>query len=76
MGYYATFVVRIWCEDTGELNKGYVQHAGTQEQRYFVNMDDLIGFIRSHLIPPTDNLDVDTEKLGERIPTENPEDDL
>ena len=75
MGYYTTFVVRIWCKDTGELNKGYVQHVSTQEQRYFLDIDDLMGFIRSHLSPPTDDFGIGDRVLGS-TPARNLEDIL
>ena len=71
MGYYITFVVRIWCKDMGELDKGYVQHVGTQEQRYFLNMDDLTDFIRSHLSPPIEDFGMGNQVFGERTSPEN-----
>jgi len=71
MGYYNTFVVRIWCDDTRELNKGYVQHIYTQEQRYFVDMDDLKDFIFTHLSPPSDDLKISNHTLDKYPPSEN-----
>ncbi len=76
MGYYTTFVVRIWCQGTGELNKGYVQHVGTQEQRYFSGIDDLMGFIQSHLSPPSDDIGMGNKVFGEHISPENLKDIL
>lgn len=76
MGYYNTFVVKIWCQDTGELNKGHVQHVSTQEERYFLDMDDLTAFIRGHLSPPTDESVMGNKVLGEQKLTENLKDIL
>ena len=74
MGYYNTFVVRIWCDDSRELNKGYVQHIYSQEQKYFLDMDDLKDFILAHLSPPIDDLRISNQTLGRYPPSENPGD--
>ena len=74
MGYYNTFVVRIWCDEAGELNKGYVQHIYSQEQRYFIDMEDLKDFIFTHLSPPTDDLRISNQTLGMHPPSGNPGD--
>lgn len=55
MGYYNTFVVRIWCDDEGELTRGYIQHVGTDEHTYFLNMEDMNTFVLDHLGPPSSN---------------------
>ena len=76
MGYYTTFVVRIWCKDTGIMSKGYVQHVSTQEQRYILDMDDLLDFIRGHLSPPTDDIGIARKTSGECTLAENIKDVL
>ena len=76
MGYYTTFVVRIWCKDTGNISKGYVQHVSTQEQRYILDMDDLSDFIRGHLFPPNDDLGIARITFGEHALAENLKDVL
>lgn len=41
------FVVRIWRE-AGLPWRGWVQHAGTQEQRYVQNVEELLSFLHDH----------------------------
>ena len=38
MGYYNSFVVKIWTEDGRNLTRGYVQHVGTQESIHFADL--------------------------------------
>ena len=71
MGYYNTFVVRIWCNDALELNRGYVQHVSSQEQQYFLAMGDLTDFILGHLIPPAHDSGTGDQTLGNHALTEN-----
>ena len=71
MGYYNTFVVRVWCDDIGEPGKGYVQHVISQEKRYFLKMDDLTAFILDHLSPPKDDFKISTQGAGKYITAEN-----
>jgi hypothetical protein len=71
MGYYNTFVVRIWCNDSRKLNRGYVQHVSSQEQRYFLAMDDLTDFILGHLIPPAHDSGTGDQTLGNHALAEN-----
>jgi hypothetical protein len=52
-GYYNTFVVKIWC-DRGAM-RGHIQHVSSQEHSYFLNLDDVANFIKSHLSPPREN---------------------
>ena len=71
MGYYNTFVVRIWCDDSRKLNRGYVQHVSSQEQRYFLAIDDLADFILGHLIPPAHDHGTGDQTSGNRVLAEN-----
>jgi hypothetical protein len=49
MGYYNSFVVKIWTEDGQDLARGYVQHVGTQESIYFADWEKMTSFIHDHL---------------------------
>lgn len=51
-GYYNTFVVKIWCDEARGKMRGYVQHVSSQERIYFVNLEDMMNFVQSHLTPP------------------------
>ena len=53
-GYYSTFVVKIWC-DRRKI-RGHIQHVSSQEQIYFLDLDDMANFIRTHLGPPQENV--------------------
>ena len=57
MGYYSTFVVKIWCNGRGGMTRGHVQHVGSQELTHFLRLENLTDFITSHLYPPSsDNI--------------------
>ena len=71
MGYYTTFVVKIWCDDSRKLNRGYVQHVSSQEQRHFLDMDDLTDFILGHLVPPAYNSEIGDQTVGKYVTDEN-----
>jgi len=49
MGYYNSFVVKIWTEDGQNLTRGYIQHVGTQESIYFADGEKMVNFMLSHL---------------------------
>jgi hypothetical protein len=49
MGYYNSFVVKIWTEDGQNLARGYIQHVGTQESTYFADWKKMANFMLSHL---------------------------
>ena len=50
VGYYNTFVVKIWCDDSGEMIRGHVQRVtSTKEHIYFSSLEDLTDFIVRHL---------------------------
>ena len=55
MGYYNTFVVKIWCDDRGEKIRGHIQHVSSQEHAYFLGLEYMTDFIASHLDPPPHN---------------------
>lgn len=49
MGYYNSFVVKIWTEDGQNLTRGYVQHVGTQQSIYFADWEKMANFMLGHL---------------------------
>lgn len=49
MGHYNSFLVRLCTEDGENLVRGYIQHAGTQEDTYFRDWDKMVSFMLSHL---------------------------
>jgi hypothetical protein len=57
MGYYSSFVVKIWVNDDQSISRGYIQHVGTQESVHFLTIDKIATFIMNHLHPPPDHLD-------------------
>jgi len=60
VGYYNTFVVKIW-RDEG-IVRGHIQHVSTQEQTYFLSLEDMTNFMLSHL-DPLSNDAVTQEKI-------------
>jgi len=55
VGYYNTFVVKVWCNNGGEMIRGHIQHISTQGYMYFSNLEDTVDFITSHLGRLPDN---------------------
>lgn len=51
-GYYNTFVVKIWCNETDAALRGYIQHVRSQERVYFMDMKDMTDFMQNHLDSP------------------------
>jgi len=49
MGYYGSFVVRVWVDETENITRGYIQHVGTQEIMHFRDLDKIKEFITSHV---------------------------
>jgi hypothetical protein len=64
VGYYNTFVVRIWCDDEGELTRGYIQHVSTDEHTYFLDIQDVNAFILDHLGPPSNSITEEERRGG------------
>ena len=52
MGYYSSFVVKVWVDEGEKMTRGYIQHVGTQESMHFLTFDKMVAFIKSHLGPP------------------------
>ena len=66
-GYYSTFVVKVWCDETEGVMRGYIQHVSTQEHTYFLSLENMTDFIVSHLGPPPSNSVTQGETEGERV---------
>jgi hypothetical protein len=53
LGYYNTFVVKIWCDTCGRMTRGHVQHVRSQELVHFRDIASLADFMLNHLKPPS-----------------------
>ncbi len=51
MGYYNSFVIRIWLDDRGEMH-GRIEHVFGHEKMDFSDLAVIGQFIRHHLAPP------------------------
>lgn len=49
MGYYNSFVVKIWTENGQNLTRGCIQHVGTQESVYFADWEKMVDFMSKHV---------------------------
>jgi hypothetical protein len=49
MGHYSSFIVKVWTDETEDIARGYIQHVGTQETRYFMDLSKITEFILSHM---------------------------
>ena len=71
-GYYNTFVVKIWCNKAQGTIRGYIQHASSQERIYFLNLEDMMHFIQSHIdTPPNDSVLQDKTESRQALLTED-----
>lgn len=52
MGYYNSFVVRIWADESEGTVRGHIQHVSSQESAHFLGLDKMVDFIIAHLTPP------------------------
>ncbi len=55
MGYYNSFVVKIWSNESKRAVRGHVQHVNSQEQVYFDSLKKATDFITSHLGQPPED---------------------
>jgi hypothetical protein len=51
VGYYNSFVVRVWSDGQGQL-RGRIEHVLTQDSSTFSDPSAVVEFIRTHLAPP------------------------
>ena len=49
MGYYNSFLVKVWTEDGENLVRGYIQHVGTEEDIYFLKWEKMVDFMLTHM---------------------------
>ena len=49
MGYYNSFLVRVWTEDGKSIVRGHIQHVGSRESMHFRTIHKMAGFIMDHL---------------------------
>ena len=63
MGYYNTFVVKIWLDEG--IMRGHIQHVSTREDTYFLSLEDMTNFMMSHLCPPSNGAVTQEKTLGE-----------
>jgi hypothetical protein len=54
-GYYNAFIIRIWYDETGTLQRGLIQHIASQEQAYFQKLEDITAYILVHSSRPRTN---------------------
>jgi len=57
MGYYSSFVVRFWVDDSGKVIKGQLEHTSSGKAVHFTpadfaKMDEICRFAREHLSRP------------------------
>lgn len=63
MGYYNSFVLKIWTDEQERKVRGHILHVSSQEGIYFLNADKMVDFIMAHLEPPSDSV-LESEELG------------
>jgi len=51
VGYYNSFVVRIWSDEQSP-SRGSIEHIGTHDSMVFDDPSSVVNFIRLHLDPP------------------------
>ena len=66
-GYYNTFVVKIWSDEAEEIIRGHIQHVSTQEEAYFLSLENMTDFIVSHLGPPPHDSITQDKTRGEAV---------
>ncbi|MER3459203.1 MAG: hypothetical protein C4309_11780 [Chloroflexota bacterium] len=52
MGYYNSFIIRIWSDEQGRL-RGRIEHVASQDYLIFSDLRKVVKFIRSHLGVPS-----------------------
>lgn len=52
MGYYNSFIVRIWLDEDG-LSRGRIEHTRSHDDLVFTDLPAIVEFIRIHVaLPP------------------------
>ena len=52
VGYYNSFIVKIWTDEHEGKVRGHILHVGSQESAHFLKLDKMLDFIMGHLTPP------------------------
>jgi hypothetical protein len=65
VGYYNSFVVKIWTDENEGKVRGNIQHVSSQESSHFLSLDKMLEFIIGHLNPPNGSLTRSDEKNGD-----------
>lgn len=68
MGFYSSFVVKIWVDDHGKMRRGYVQHVGTQDSAHFLTLDKMHSFMMNHLLEAPGSPGIRLEMPGAQLP--------
>ena len=55
MGYYNSFVLRVWSDGRGAL-RGRIEHVGSRDSLVFADLGRIVGFLRAHLGAPREDL--------------------
>lgn len=77
MGYYNSFIIRIWSEDSGKLH-GTIVHVSSRESLASSDLGEMWQFLLEHLNPSpfyisfqvAEQLDKESEPVNEPPPTE------
>ncbi len=72
VGYYNSFVVRIWSDEEGQL-RGSIEHVLTHEGLVFNDPGAIVGFIHTHLAPPPFHIPDPVEERLDEIETSDDE---
>ena len=51
MGFYNSFVVKVWSDDMKKTLRGQVWHVNSHKQIYFDDLDKAMVFIKDNLNP-------------------------
>ncbi len=70
MGYYNSFVVRIWSSEHG-WTRGKIEHVATHDSLVFDDLAELDDFVRRHLNPPSSHT---PDPLEDWLDQESPSD--
>jgi hypothetical protein len=49
MGYYNSFLVKVWTDDGENLRRGHIQHVGTEKDIYFLKWEKMVDFMLDHI---------------------------
>jgi hypothetical protein len=67
MGHYSSFIVKVWTGETEDITRGYIQHVGSQETRYFIDLRKMTEFILSHIRSQSGDLESEQVSDGDDL---------